>query len=108
MSAIGIRYRGATGRSQGLDVAVPVEQWGAGTATALFLLTEGIFGRVADRIWATLSVLYGSLALAVLLLSWSWYVALITLACGGFASHIKVMILERRSATEAGERHVHR
>ena len=79
---------------------------GAATATALFLLTEGIFGVVADRIWQTLVLLYGPLALAALLLSWSWYVALITLVCGGFASHVKVMILEERSGGEARRRHV--
>lgn len=79
---------------------------GAVMATAFFLLTEGIFGMVADRIWQTLVLLYGPLALAALLLSWSWYVALITLVCGGFASHVKVMILEERSGPEARHRHM--
>ena len=67
---------------------------GAGTAATLFLIAQAMFNVMAGRIWDTLGLLYGPLARAALLLSWIWYVAVITLACGGFASHIKMMLLE--------------
>jgi uncharacterized BrkB/YihY/UPF0761 family membrane protein len=78
---------------------------GAGAATGLFLLAQGVFAVLSDVIWDNLSLLYGPLATAAVLLSWSWYVALITLAGGALASHIKVMILEDDSAQQAGRRH---
>jgi membrane protein len=81
---------------------------GAVMATALYMLAESLFGIVADRIWANLGLIYGPLALAALLLSWTWYVSVITLIGGGFASHVKVMILERHSATDAHQRHIGR
>lgn len=79
---------------------------GAGTATTLFLIAQAMFNVMAGRIWNTLGLLYGPLALAALLLSWIWYVAVITLACGGFASHIKVMLLEGASVERSREQHV--
>jgi uncharacterized BrkB/YihY/UPF0761 family membrane protein len=81
---------------------------GAGAATAFFLIAEALFGVVSHHIWDSLSLVYGPLALAALLLSWVWYVALITLVCGSLASHVKVMILEHASASQAGQRHVDR
>jgi len=81
---------------------------GAAVATGLFLLAQGVFALLNDLIWNNLSLVYGPLATAALLLSWAWYVALITLAGGALASHIKVMILEDDSARQAGQRHVGR
>ncbi len=78
---------------------------GAGAATALFLMAQAVFNLMAVRIWDTLALLYGPLALAALLLSWIWYVAVITLVGGGFASHVKVMVLEQQSAKQAHQRH---
>lgn len=79
---------------------------GAAVATALFLAAQGVFGLVLDRLWRNLSLVYGPFAVAVLLLTWAWYVALITLAGGAVASHTKVMVLEGRSAGTAREQHV--
>ena len=79
---------------------------GAGAATVLFLMAQAVFNLLAARIWDTLALLYGPLALAALLLSWIWYVAVITLVGGGFASHVKVMVLEQRSAEHAHQEHV--
>lgn len=78
---------------------------GAAVATALFLLAQGVFAGLSDVVWDNLRLLYGPLATAALLLSWAWYVALITLAGGALASHIKVMILEDDTAREAALRH---
>jgi membrane protein len=81
---------------------------GAVLATAFYLMAEGIFGMVADHVWTNLRLIYGPLALAALLLSWTWYVSLITLVGGGFASHVKVMLLEQASPARARREHVER
>lgn len=79
---------------------------GAGVAALLFYAAQGVFlgtlGYIAER----LHLLYGPLASAALLLIWSWYVALITLVGGSFASHAKVMVIEGHGAREAERRHV--
>jgi membrane protein len=79
---------------------------GAIVATSLFLLAQGVFAVVFDRVWNTMTLVYGPIAFAVLLLTWCWYVAIVTLTGGAVASHVKVMILERRSTREAHARHV--
>lgn len=81
---------------------------GAVVATVLFLLAQGAFALLIDRILESLRLIYGPLSFAVLLLSWAWYVALITLAGGALASHVKVMILEDDDAPGAGRQHVER
>lgn len=79
---------------------------GAVVATALFFVAQGGFQVVIDTLWSNLTLIYGPLALAALLLSWAWYIALITLIGGSLASHIKVMVLQGRPATEAADAHV--
>lgn len=78
---------------------------GAALATFLYVAAEFAFSVLVDRIWANLRLIYGPLALAALLLTWAWYVSLVTLIGAGFASHIKVMILERHGMAEAGREH---
>jgi len=78
---------------------------GAVVATVLFLIAQGIFRVLIDPLWDNFNLVYGPLAVAALLLSWTWYVGLITLAGGAFASHVKVMILQQESAHRAGEEH---
>ena len=78
---------------------------GATLATLLFVAAQVVFSLLVDTIWTNLSLVYGPLALAALLLTWCWYVALITLVGAGFASHVKVMILEDRSSHEASDQH---
>lgn len=79
---------------------------GAVVATVLFLVAQGAFALLIDRILESLRLIYGPLAFAALLLSWAWYVALITLVGGAFASHVKVMILEDGDAPDARRQHV--
>lgn len=81
---------------------------GALAATLLFLVAQGAFAILIDRLLETLRLIYGPLAFAVLLLSWTWYVALITLVGGALASHVKVMILEDDNAKGASRQHVER
>jgi membrane protein len=79
---------------------------GALTATALFLLVRAGFLAVLDRLWESVTLIYGPLALAALLLTWAWVVALIVLFGGSLASHITVMLIEGSSAQDAERRHV--
>jgi len=78
---------------------------GATLATLLFVAAQLIFSMLVDTIWTNLSLVYGPLALAALLLTWCWYVSLITLVGAGFASHVKVMIIEQRDSAETSEEH---
>nr|MBA3529239.1 hypothetical protein [Propionibacteriaceae bacterium] len=58
-----------------------------------------------DRIWPSMALVYGPLAVAALLLIWSWYAALITLAGAALASHVKTMLLEGHGPAETERRH---
>lgn len=79
---------------------------GAIVATALFLLAQGVFTLLFDVLWRNLSLVYGPIAFAALLMTWSWYVSLVTLVGGAVASHVKVMVLERQPAPAAHARHI--
>jgi membrane protein len=79
---------------------------GALASTVAFLIAQGIFRLMLGDVWQNMSLAYGQLALAALLMTWAWIVALITLAGGGLASHVKVMWLEDAGAGESAERHV--
>jgi membrane protein len=81
---------------------------GAFTATALFLLVRAGFLAMLDRFWESMTLIYGPLALAALLLTWAWVVGLIVLVGGALASHITVMLVEGSSAEDAECRHVAR
>lgn len=81
---------------------------GAATATLLFLLARFGFGVVLGPLWRNLQLVYGPLAVAVLLLVWAWYVALITLFGGSVASHVKTMLVEGLDPGAAARRHVPR
>jgi membrane protein len=81
---------------------------GALTAAALFLLVRAGFLVLLDRFWESMTLIYGPLALAALLLTWAWVVGLIVLVGGSLASHINVMLVEGSSAQDAERRHVAR
>lgn len=81
---------------------------GAGVATLLFLIARTVFLAFLDLIWASVSLIYGPLAVATLLLLWGWYVSLVALFGGSLASHVKVMLDEGATAEEAQRRHVAR
>lgn len=78
---------------------------GALASTAGFLVAQGAFHLLLDGVWQNLTLAYGQIALAALLMTWAWIVALITLAGGGLASHVKVMLIEEAGAGEASARH---
>jgi YihY family inner membrane protein len=79
---------------------------GAVAATVLVLVVRLIFLAALDRLWASFALIYGPLTLAALLLTWGWFLGLIILFGGALASHVKVMVIEGRGASEAERRHV--
>lgn len=82
---------------------------GAAAATGLFLVTtQTIFSLLVRLLWDSLSIIYGPLAAAALLLTFVYWVALVTLTGASLASHIKVMWFHGASAHLAGEHHVER
>jgi membrane protein len=78
---------------------------GATLATFLYMAAQFVFSQFVDSIWTNLSLVYGPLALAALLLTWSWYVALITLVGAGFASHVKAMIIQQDDSDTVSQQH---
>jgi membrane protein len=79
---------------------------GAAVATVLFLAARTLFLAVVDSIWSSFDLIYGPLALGALLLLWAWYIGMVVLFGGSLASHVKVMLVEGKSAGEAERRHV--
>jgi len=69
-------------------------------------VARSVFLALLDRLWASFVLIYGPLALAALLLTWSWVVGLIVLFGGSLASHVKVMVIEEQSAEDAERLHV--
>jgi membrane protein len=79
---------------------------GAIAATVLVLVVRAIFVAVLGRLWVSFELIYGPLTLAALLLTWGWFLGLIILFGGSLASHVKVMVIEGHSRSEAERRHV--
>ena len=79
---------------------------GATAATLLYLIAHAGFLLSLRWVWDNLSLIYGPLATAAVLLLWAWYVGLITLFGASLASHSKAMLLEGRSPAEAAQRHL--
>jgi membrane protein len=81
---------------------------GAGVATLLFMAARLLYRAFLDSTWASFDLIYGPLAVAAVLLLWGWYAGLVVLFGASLASHVKVMLEEGGSATEARRRHVAR
>lgn len=79
---------------------------GALAATCLALLLRVGVVVLFDQFWANYTLMYGPMALAAILLTWSWVFGLIVLFGGSLASHVKVMVFEGKSADETEARHV--
>jgi len=75
-------------------------------ATALLQAVHALYIPIASRLWSSYVLIYGSLALAALLLSQGWLLGLITLLGGSLALPCKVMMIEGGSAQDAERRHV--
>ncbi len=81
---------------------------GAFAATCLVLLLRAGVDALFDRFWASYALMYGPMALAAIMLTWSWIFGLIVLFGASLASHVKVMVFEGKSAKETEARHVAR
>lgn len=80
---------------------------GAAVATLLFVLARPLFiGYVQE--FGDYNVIYGSLAVVILLTFWAWIIALIVLFGGEFASHYRAIILDGLSPAEVERRHQRR
>ncbi len=83
--------------------------WGSaaiGAAVAALLVTAArpVFFSYVQQI-GQYNLIYGSLAILVILVLWAWVVALLMLFGGEVASHVQTMIIEGRSAEDVDRRH---
>lgn len=80
---------------------------GATVATLAFIGARSLFYAYLTEI-AQYNLIYGSLAVVIMLMVWAWIVALITLIGGEVASHYQMMIIEGLSPDDVEERHAAR
>ena len=78
---------------------------GAVAATGLFLAAHAVSVTALRWAWDNLSLVYGPLAVATVLLLWAWYVGMIVLFGASLASHVKTMRLEGQSPASAAHQH---
>jgi membrane protein len=77
---------------------------GALAATAIFRLARPLFVFFIQR-FVDYNLVYGSLAVVILLLVWSWVVSFIILFGGELAAHTRMLVLEGRSEEEVQRAH---
>jgi membrane protein len=77
---------------------------GAAIATVLFVLARVVFVFWVQR-FAAHSLIYGSVAITIVLLVWIWIAAVIVLYGGEVASHFQQIVLESIGAREVQRRH---
>jgi membrane protein len=70
---------------------------GAVVATSLFVAARPLFYGYVENL-ANYNLMYGGIAIAVVLLAWAWVTAFITILGGESASHFQSMVLERAAA----------
>lgn len=80
---------------------------GAILAGLLILAARPLFLTYVQR-FADYNLIYGSLAIVIILVLWAWLVAVLILWGGEVVSHIQTMLLEGKSAAEVEQRHLRR
>ncbi len=80
---------------------------GAVVATLLFLAARPLFIGYVQQ-FGRHNVVYGSLAVAIILVLWAWLVALITLFGGELAGHVRTMLIEGQTPEEVERAHQER
>ena len=80
---------------------------GAVVATLLFLAARPLFVGYVQQ-FGRHSVIYGPLAIAIILVLWAWLVALITLFGGELAGHVRTMLIEGQTPEEVERAHQER
>jgi membrane protein len=79
---------------------------GTVVATALFLIARPLFYGYVQNL-ANYNLMYGGIAIAVVLLVWGWVAAFITILGGEMASHFQTMVLEGAGAKTVDRKRIH-
>ena len=79
---------------------------GALFATTSFLAARPLFYDYVQNL-ANYNLMYGGIAIAVVLLVWCWVAAFITILGGEIASHFQAMVLEEAPATVVDRKRMH-
>jgi membrane protein len=77
---------------------------GAILATLLILAARPLFLTYVQR-FAAYNLIYGSLAIVIILVFWAWMVAVIVIFAGEVASHTQAMLIEGQTAQEVEREH---
>jgi membrane protein len=80
---------------------------GAIVAVALFTIARPVFFRYVEQ-FGEFHVIYGSVAVIIILVIWAWLMGMILLLGGELVSHIQQMLIEGHSAKEVDRRHKQR
>lgn len=88
-----------------------VTPWTAWTGsilfTILFLVAQPIFTGYIQK-FANYNLIYGPLAIVIILVLWTWIAANFMLFGGELVSHLQDMMIEKKSVEEVGKRHKRR
>lgn len=76
-------------------------------ALVLFILARPLFLNYIFN-FANFGVIYGSLAVAIIIILWAWIVGVILLLGGEVVSHMQEMMIEGKPREEVAERHLDR
>ncbi len=81
--------------------------FGSFLAVVLFLLARSLFLSYVNR-FANYNVIYGSFAVVIVIVIWSWLVACILLLGGEVVSHTQQMLIEGSTIKDVQQRHLAR
>jgi len=79
---------------------------GAVVATSLLVAARPLFYGYVQNL-ASYNLMYGGIAIAVVLLVWGWVAAFITILSGEMASHFQTMVLEGAGAKAVDRKRMH-
>ena len=79
---------------------------GAVVATSLLVAARPLFYGYVQNL-ASYNLMYGGIAIAVVLLVWGWVAAFITILSGEMASHFQTMVLEGAGAKTVDRKRMH-
>ena len=79
---------------------------GAVVATSLLVAARPLFYGYVQNL-ASYNLMYGGIAIAVVLLVWGWVAAFITILSGEMASHFQTMVLEGAGAKMVDRKRMH-
>jgi membrane protein len=80
---------------------------GAVVTTALFLVAQALFVEYVFN-FSEYNLIYGSVALVVIVMLWVWVATVILLFGGELVAHTQMMVVEGMSAEEVEKRHMER